>query len=334
MGSSCISRCLLALLGMAGPSRAQEGDVPAWIAELGSEDFLVRERATTRLIETGIDALPRLEAASASADGEVRSRVERIVRVVLGRHVERHADPRRAAPVTLDLKDARPREALEALRKQVPLVVDLDDRNVPDDFRVEEFRAAGVPLRQALEQFCERAELRVTRETHGRIRVSRPPRLSFDFRDVDVRVIFTMIERTCGVTLATADEIRGTVTVRIENEPWGDLLDRVVTHVGALARPAGEGRVLVRPLAESRGEVESRTFVLKHLFPARPAEGKADPWAELAMRAGLLLTRGASWRTVHGKMEARARSLVVTDRKEVLEAVRELVERMDRPSGD
>jgi len=65
-----------------GPAAPTAGDVPGLIRQLGDADFRVREAATRRLREIGKSAVPALREALASADPEVCSRADSLLRQV------------------------------------------------------------------------------------------------------------------------------------------------------------------------------------------------------------------------------------------------------------
>ncbi len=69
---------------LAAEHSAQEApdDSKSLVGQLGHELFSVREGATNKLIERGIDARPQLVAALTSTDAEVRLRAKRILSIV------------------------------------------------------------------------------------------------------------------------------------------------------------------------------------------------------------------------------------------------------------
>jgi hypothetical protein len=76
--------CLVLSIGAASaaPSLAQPADdeIARLVARLDADDFHVRDRATRRLRELGLDAIPRLrQAAGAGASAEVRARLADVI---------------------------------------------------------------------------------------------------------------------------------------------------------------------------------------------------------------------------------------------------------------
>jgi hypothetical protein len=71
------------------PRPPAEAEVRAWIAELGSPDFVVREAATRKLLGAGDDAMPFLFELQTD-DAEVRARVDMIMRAFDKKSAGRH----------------------------------------------------------------------------------------------------------------------------------------------------------------------------------------------------------------------------------------------------
>ena len=70
----------------AAATEASSKRLSGWIADLGSDDFAVREAASLELKRIGAAAVPALEATAKATDSpEVRFRAERLVRRVAGR---------------------------------------------------------------------------------------------------------------------------------------------------------------------------------------------------------------------------------------------------------
>jgi hypothetical protein len=65
----------IAVLMQAGLQAQPPGEeIRRWVEELESGDFAVRQRATAELKKAGVETIPLIAAAAASADAEVRSR--------------------------------------------------------------------------------------------------------------------------------------------------------------------------------------------------------------------------------------------------------------------
>jgi hypothetical protein len=102
----------------APPGQPDGARIPVWIAQLGDEDFAVREAASRRLAGVGISALPLLRMAAETADLETRIRVRRLIE-----RIQREAAlaPRR---VNATFRDAPLEDVLNTIRWQTDLPVE------------------------------------------------------------------------------------------------------------------------------------------------------------------------------------------------------------------
>lgn len=100
--------------GAASPA---EGSTAAWIAQLGSADYRVRERAALELSRQGEAVLPQLRGAlAATTDAEVARRLDDLIRKL---EYDRLTRPRR---VTLHVKDKPLNAILEEISRQTGYV--------------------------------------------------------------------------------------------------------------------------------------------------------------------------------------------------------------------
>jgi hypothetical protein len=95
-----------------------------WLAQLASDDWKVRQRATDQLVALGDDALPRLaRLADGAADNEVRTRAQAAIRQIEDNRLTG------MSPITLRLTNASVADALSEVARQAraPIAVDPPD---------------------------------------------------------------------------------------------------------------------------------------------------------------------------------------------------------------
>lgn len=318
-----MSTVLLAL----GLLQTSPEELRAQVELLKSDDIAVREEAQKKLVAGGLKALEWLLELK-SADPEV----DAVVGAIVDSRLRADRARRLSAPVTLELKDATIARAVEALRKQAPFRIELDLENVPDDLTIDEIRLTKVPFGRALQEILEKADLRVAGEDPERLRLFRPPHLTFTFRQADLRVILDMTLRVAGVEVRAEEGVGGRVDVVCENKPWTAMIDGVAADRGAAALRSGKG-ILLRPRAAFEKELKTRVFPLRHLKLEDPPGEGPGRLERLARALDARLTRGAGWETVHGKLEydPRRKALVVTDRAEILAEAEKMIAEADRP---
>jgi type IV pilus assembly protein PilQ len=160
-------------------------------------------------------------------------------------------------------------------------------------------------------------------------------RLTLNFQDLETRAVLQLIADFSGLNIVVSDTVQGSVTLRLQNVPWDQALDIVMTTKGLDMRRNGNV-IIVAPAEEiaarEQAELEAQQ-ALQTLEPLR-AEfiqvnyAKAGELADLIRGEGmnsLLSERG----TV--AVDARTNTLLVNDTATSLGNVRRLVTTLDIP---
>ncbi len=252
--------------------------------------------------------------------------------------------------VNLNLRNATIKEVVEVFRKQTPWNLVVDMRNIPEDYKIDELILSDEPARKALEAFAHKAELTLEDVTPTMIRLSRPPRLTFNFRDADIKVVIDMIARVSGANVVIAPEIKGSITLSINNVPWTNVLEAVVKTLGfTTVREAFDIIRIIHP-DELMKQMETQVFRLRYIQPpslytAKLEENKqisGKPMTPPAQVEELLkrftlkqvldtvLSKDSSGRQL-GRLDfdPQSLSLVVTDTKVVLARIKEIIDLLD-----
>ena len=62
----------------------------------------------------------------------------------------------------------------------------------------------------------------------------RPRLISLDFKDADINNILRILAEFSGLNIVTSEDVKGKVTVKLQNVPWQQALDSVVRSSGKL----------------------------------------------------------------------------------------------------
>ncbi len=193
-------------------------------------------------------------------------------------------------------------------------------------------------------------------------------RLSLNFQDIPVRSVLQILADFTGINIIAADTVKGNVTLRLNNVPWDQALDLILKAKGLGKRR--EGNVIwVAPLDEiiklEKKELEHVQFreqkaplrteiiqlnyaraadvmrVLKGMQQnvARRGQGGAavpqyaTTFEETAAAGQADAIAGGSILSPRGQVniDERTNILIVKDTPANLEAIRKLVNRLDRP---
>lgn len=252
--------------------------------------------------------------------------------------------------ITLRKRGAKIAEIVDEFRKQVGWNVVVDYKNIPDDFVIDEFIVENEPARKALETFAKKGELSIEDVSPTLIMLSRPPRLTFNFRDADIKVVIDMIARVSGANLIISPDVKGSITLSINNVPWNEVLEAVVKTLGFITVKEAFGIIRIIHPDELLKQMETRVFKLKYIQPpsvysAKVEEGKfvsgrpltpPTEIEELLRRFVLkrvldtVLSKNAAGQVL-GKLEFDPQQsiFVVRDTKVVLDRIGEMMQALD-----
>ncbi len=76
-------------------------------------------------------------------------------------------------------------------------------------------------------------------------------KISLDFKDVNIREVFIILQAISGKKIIVADNVTGRVTLSIKNAPWDQVLDQVaLTH--GLKRSNRENSIMISSMVKSK----------------------------------------------------------------------------------
>jgi len=153
-------------------------------------------------------------------------------------------------------------------------------------------------------------------------------RIDLDFKDADIHNILRLLAEVGGVNVVTADDVDGTVTIRMRNVPWDQALD-VILQAKGLGMVRRGNLIRVAPRDSLEKEREAAIALRKQQVELAPLETRLIPisyaTAENMMPRAqeLLSSRG----TV--SQDERTNVLIVRDITDNLDDVEELVRTLD-----
>jgi type IV pilus assembly protein PilQ len=169
--------------------------------------------------------------------------------------------------VTINVKNATVDQVVDEFRRQTGWNIVIDKKNIPEDYRIDEFRVEKEKARAALDAFVEKAEISMEMVSPTLIMLSRPPRLTFNFRDADVKVVIDMIARVSGANLIVSPDVKGQITLSINNVPWQEVLNAVVKTLNFTTVKESFGIIRIIHPDELLKQMDVRVFQLKYIAP-------------------------------------------------------------------
>jgi len=155
-------------------------------------------------------------------------------------------------------------------------------------------------------------------------------RLTLNFQDLETRAVLQLIADFSGLNIVVSDTVMGSVTLRLQNVPWDQALDIVMTTKGLDMRRNGNV-IIVAPAEEIAAREQKALEAVKALQTLEPLRSefiqvnyaKASELADLMKGTGgksLLSDRGSV------AVDARTNTLLVSDTPTSLANIRSDVE--------
>ncbi len=153
-------------------------------------------------------------------------------------------------------------------------------------------------------------------------------RIDIDLKDADIHNVLRLLADTGHVNIVTADDVSGTITIRMRNVPWDQVLD-VVLQAKGLGMVRSGNLIRVAPMAQLQKERELRLAQQKQEYELTPLETRliAISYAqaeELQQRARELLSPRGSI-----AVDQRTNVLIARDIASNLNYIEELVRSLD-----
>lgn len=153
-------------------------------------------------------------------------------------------------------------------------------------------------------------------------------RIDLDLKDADIHNILRLLADVGRVNIVTADDVTGSVTIRMRNVPWDQALD-VVLQAKGLGMVRSGNLIRVAPLAALQKERELRLAAAKQEYELTPLETRLIPVSyaradEIQARAkDLLSPRGSI------AVDERTNVLIARDISGGLDNIEQLVRALD-----
>ena len=152
--------------------------------------------------------------------------------------------------------------------------------------------------------------------------------ISLDLKDADIKDVFRTISQLTGLNIVIDPEVRGTVTVQLEDVPWDQALDLIlkqnslgyvlennIMRIATSAKLQAEQGDRAR-LADARQAAEPTRTVIKKLSYARAGEVTGTIKSVMSRRGDIVI-------------DARTNTLIIKEIATYLPAVLQLIENLD-----
>jgi type IV pilus assembly protein PilQ len=161
-------------------------------------------------------------------------------------------------------------------------------------------------------------------------------RLTMNFQDIETRAVLQLLADTSGLNIVVSDSVQGNVTLRLQNVPWDQALDILLTTKGLDMRRNGNV-IIVAPAEEIAAREQAQlqaAQALKGLEPLR-SEFIQVNYAKASELANLIRGQGSMNSLISDRgsvaIDERTNTLLVQDTADRLTDIRRLVTTLDIP---
>lgn len=314
--------------------RRPRGNGPATLREVtlerrdGRERVVLElDRATSFRVLRSDDGPARLEITGARLGASLRRSLPGLPDSLIRRVRVRYAEGR--TTVEVDRSQGAIGTAVRAGRRIVWMFEPSERRAArPSSRTIARERDYGAEEGETTEvaAFLSDVPLQVRGRRRGRRYSGR--RIDLDFKDADIHNILRLLAEVGGVNVVTADDVAGTVTIRMRNVPWDQALE-VILQAKGLGMIRRGNLIRVAPLETLEKEREARIAQQKQNVLLAPLETRIVPVSYAV--AGDLSPRVSELLSERGtvSVDERTNVLIVRDIVEQLDDVEELVRTLD-----
>src|SRR5690606_31458225 len=152
-------------------------------------------------------------------------------------------------------------------------------------------------------------------------------RLTLNFQDIETRAVLQLLAETSGLNIVVSDTVQGNVTLRLQNVPWDQALDILMTTKGLDMRRNGNVMIVARGQAALQGQRR-----IRQLEPLR-SESTQVNYAKASELANLIRGGGGTNALISPRgsvaVDDRTNPLLVQDTVDRLGDIRRLVTTLD-----
>ncbi|WP_407276819.1 type IV pilus secretin PilQ [Halothiobacillus sp. DCM-1] len=176
-------------------------------------------------------------------------------------------------------------------------------------------------------------------------------RLTLKFQDIQIRPLLQLIADFTGNNIVVSDDVKGSISLRLENVPWDQALDLILTTKGLSMRKNGNvmyvaptADIVARDKAELEARQQSQQLAPLVTDIVQINYAKADDIYKLLESASKSGDQGKGGKqggddtqqrflTDRGSMtvDPRSNSIIITDTADALDRIRDLIKKLDKP---
>ncbi len=159
-------------------------------------------------------------------------------------------------------------------------------------------------------------------------------KISLNFQDIEVRAVLQLIADFTGINMVISDTVNGGVTLRLDNVPWDQALDFILSSKGLAKRETGNV-MLIAPSEEinAREQLSLEAKQQEQTLAPLQSEYIRINYAKASDMVGILKATDNSLLSTRGQISVddRTNTLLIKDTAENIVKMRDLIEHLDIP---
>ncbi len=158
--------------------------------------------------------------------------------------------------------------------------------------------------------------------------------ITVDFQNADIHAVLRLLAKVGGFNVVVSDTVKGTVTLRLENVPWDQVLDTVLASKGLGMIQVGN-IVRVAPLDELREQARK----IREIRQEQAQEEDVAPLETVYLQVNYAKAENVAKQiekilSPRGEVtyEERTNQVILKDVPKVIREAKELLDRLDQPT--
>ncbi|AKU90322.1 type IV pilus secretin family protein [Vulgatibacter incomptus] len=153
-------------------------------------------------------------------------------------------------------------------------------------------------------------------------------RVSFEFKDIDIHNLLRVIAEVSKRNIVVADDVKGTITIRLRNVPWDQALDLIMKTKG-LGKEVTGNIIRIAPLQQIQHEQELVAKAQLAREDAQPLKVRIIPVNYALAKDMVIKTKSLLTKRGTVTVDQRTNTLIVKDIPDALARVESLIRSLD-----
>lgn len=158
--------------------------------------------------------------------------------------------------------------------------------------------------------------------------------VSVDFQEADLHAVFRLLAEVGNINIVVSDKIKGSITLKVKQVPWDQLLDTILANYGLAVMKVGN-IIRVAPLDELKAESDKYKDYLTSLKDIQEKGPLITKTFQLKyVKGDIIVSRIKEIITGEGKItfEPNSNIIIVKDTEKNLVEIEKIIKEVDKPT--